>query len=112
MKYLIDENSPDCLSIWSSKDFFHVTRISKSTPDKEIWQFALDNNLVILTKDTDFHERILYKDPPPKVILFRLGNTSISYLENFLKIHWEEILEQISTAKLIIVFKDRIEGLK
>ena len=30
-------------------------------------KFALDNNLIILIKDTDFHERILYKDPPPKL---------------------------------------------
>ena len=54
-----------------------------------IWKFALENNLIILTKDTDFHERILYKDPPPKVILFRLGNTSIPYLEEFLGLHWK-----------------------
>ncbi|MEO6638614.1 MAG: DUF5615 family PIN-like protein [Ginsengibacter sp.] len=112
MKYLIDENLPDCLSLWSSKDFLHVKSISKSIPDKEIWKFALDNNLIILTKDTDFHERILYKDPPPKVVLFRLGNTSISYLENFLNVHWKEILEQIKIAKLVIVYNDKIEGLK
>ena len=90
MKYLVDENLPDCLSIWSSIDFLHVTKISKSIADTDIWKFALDNNLIILTKDSDFHERILYKHPPPKVILFRLDNTSIPYLEDFLTIHWGE----------------------
>ena len=83
MKFLIDENLPDCLKIWSSSDFLHVTKISKSIPDTEIWQFAVENNLIILTKDTDFHERILYGNPPPKVILIRLGNTSTKYLEEF-----------------------------
>ncbi len=112
MKYLIDENLPDCLSAWSSTEFLHVTKISKSIPDTDIWKFALNNDFIILTKDTDFHERILYKNPPPKVILFRLGNTSISYLEAFLKIHWKEILEQINLAKLVVVFKNKIEGLK
>jgi len=66
MKFLIDENLPDCLKIWSSADFLHVTKILKSIPDKEIWKFALENNLIILTKDTDFHERILYRDPHRK----------------------------------------------
>ncbi len=112
MKYLIDENLPDCLKIWASKDFLHVTKISKSILDERIWNYALANNLIILTKDSDFHERILYRNSPPKVILFRLGNTSIPYLEDFLAIHWPEILEQINFAKLVVVFRDKIEGLK
>ena len=72
----------------------------------------MENNLIILTKDTDFHERILYKDPPPKVILFKLGNTSTPYLEEFLSRYWGEIEEQIDSVKLIIVFKNKMEGLK
>ncbi len=112
MKYLIDETLPDCLEIWLSEDFLHITKISKSISDKNIWNYAAQNNLIILTKDSDFHERILYRNPPPKVILFRLGNTSIRYLENFLEIHWSLIIEQIDFAKLVVVFKDKIEGLK
>ncbi|HET7118962.1 MAG TPA: DUF5615 family PIN-like protein [Hanamia sp.] len=76
MKYVIDENLPDYLKAWSSEEFLHVTKITKSISDKEIWKYALENDLIILTKDTDFHERILYRDPPPKVILFKIGNTS------------------------------------
>lgn len=68
--------------------------------------------LIILTKDSDFHERILYRDPPPKVILFKLGNTSTPYLEEFLSRYWLEIEKQINFAKLVVVFKDKIEGLK
>ena len=112
MKFLIDENLPDCLKLWSSKDFLHVTRISESLPDGKIWSYALENKLVILTKDTDFHERILYREPPPKVILFRLGNTSIPYLNDFLHHHWNEIKEQIDFVKLIVVYKNKIEGVK
>ena len=112
MKFLIDENLPDCLKIWSSDDFIHVNKISKSVPDAEIWKFALENNLIILTKDTDFHERILYRNPPPKVILFRLENTSTKYLEDFLALHWKDIEEQIKSVKLLVVFKNKIEGLR
>lgn len=112
MKYLIDENLPDCLEVWSSGDFLHVTKISESLSDKIIWEFARKDNLIILTKGSDFHERILYRQPPPKVILFRLGNTSIPYLEDFLSIHWNEISEQNNLAKLVVVFREKIEGLK
>lgn len=112
MKFLIDENLPDCLKAWASDDFLHVTKIAKSIPDKEIWKYALENDLIIVTKDSDFHERILYRDPPPKVILFKIGNTSTPYLEEFLFRYWKEIEDQINSAKLVVVFRDKIEGLK
>ncbi|MEO8822604.1 MAG: DUF5615 family PIN-like protein [Ginsengibacter sp.] len=112
MKYLIDENLPDYLNAWSSNEFLHVTKIATSVPDREIWKFACDNNLIIATKDSDFHERILYTEPPPKVILFKIGNTSTPFLEEFLSRYWQEIEEQITSAKLVLVFRDKIEGLK
>jgi predicted nuclease of predicted toxin-antitoxin system len=70
MKFLIDENLPDYLQAWSSDNFLHINKIAESIADNEIWKYALENNFTIITKDSDFHERILYKDPPPKVILF------------------------------------------
>ena len=112
MRYLIDENLPDCLKVWASQEFLHVTKISKSISDNEIWKYALINDLVILTKDSDFHERILFRKPPPKVILFKLGNTSIVFLEEFLLHYWIEIEDLINSLKLVIVYRDKIEGLK
>jgi predicted nuclease of predicted toxin-antitoxin system len=112
MKFLIDENLPDNLNIWSSKDFLHVTTIDTSLKDTSIWEIAQKNHSVILTKDTDFHEKILYRTPPPKVILFKLGNRSVSFLQNFMKLHWGKIEEEILTAKLVVVYLDKIEGLK
>ncbi len=112
MKYLIDENLPDNLAIWSSGDFLHVTKIDSSISDSRIWDHALENNLIILTKDSDFHERILYRSPPPKVKLFKLGNTSTPFLEEFLSRYWKEIKTEINLAKLVVVFRDKIEGLK
>lgn len=38
-----DENFPDYLKAWSSKEFLHVTKIAKSIPE-EIWKYALENN--------------------------------------------------------------------
>ena len=112
MKFLIDENLPDNLNAWSSKDFIHVTTIKHSLADSSIWEIAQQNHAIILTKDTDFHERILYRNPPPKVILFKLGNTSTSELQKFLKVHWTQIEKEINSAKLVIVYADKIEGLK
>jgi predicted nuclease of predicted toxin-antitoxin system len=94
MRFLIDENLPDSLKIWSSNNFLHVTKISKSISDSSIWKYALEKNLIIITKDSDFHERILYKSPPPKVILLRLGNTSIPYLKTFWNINGKKLFNR------------------
>src|SRR5690242_12453648 len=98
MKFFIGENLAGCLKALSFGDFLHVTKIAKSIPDKEIWKCPLQNDLIIVTKDSDFHERILYRDPPRKVILFKIGNTSTPYLEEFLFRYWKEIEDQINSA--------------
>ncbi len=52
MKYLVDEKFPDYLKTWSSENFLHVTKIRKSISDKEMWEFAIDKDLIVLTMDS------------------------------------------------------------
>lgn len=44
--------------------------------DRAIWQHAQENDLVIVTKDEDFHRLSIFYGPPPKVIWIGLGNCS------------------------------------
>ncbi|WP_228061604.1 DUF5615 family PIN-like protein [[Phormidium] sp. LEGE 05292] len=37
-------------------------------PDREVWQYARDNNFIIVTKDSDFNEIVILRGFPPKVI--------------------------------------------
>ena len=69
---LIDENLPKSLSF--NETSIHVTDLGARKTDTEIWQYAKDNDLVIVTKDTDFYDRIILQGAPPKVIWIRLGN--------------------------------------
>ncbi|MEO8074626.1 MAG: DUF5615 family PIN-like protein [Acidobacteriota bacterium] len=39
-----------------------------------LWNYAKENNLTIITKDADFSNRIIFQEPPPKVIHIRFGN--------------------------------------
>ncbi len=34
--------------------------------DEQIWNYAGENNLTIISKDSDFSNRILLEQPPPK----------------------------------------------
>ncbi|MFZ1319937.1 MAG: DUF5615 family PIN-like protein [Ignavibacteria bacterium] len=111
-KFLIDVNLPFYFSIWNSPDYIHQKEINDEWTDEKIWSYAKENNLTIVTKDSDFSNKILLKDPPPKVIHIRFGNFNMK--EFFAKMNsvWIDVLELNKTHKLINVFKDRIEGIK
>ena len=75
------------------EECFHVDHIGLSTPakDAEIWNYALINNLIIVTNDDDFFNLANLKGFPPKVLLLKTGNHSNSYMEELLVKHKEAI---------------------
>ena len=42
--------------------------------DEEIWRYAREQALVIISKDSDFRQRSFLQGPPPKIVWVRLGN--------------------------------------
>jgi len=64
-KYLIDVNLPSRFSVWASNEYEHVVHINDELKDSEIWEYAKENSLTIVTKDTDFSDMIMLNNPPP-----------------------------------------------
>ena len=60
--YLIDENLPK--DIWIGISVTHVKDLGHRKTDTEIWDYAKARGLVIVTKDTDFYDRILLEGEP------------------------------------------------
>lgn len=54
----------------------HVHDIQlEAAPDRVIWEYAIKNALVIVTKDADFAQRSdLQGTAPPQIVWVRLGN--------------------------------------
>ena len=64
----------------------HVSMIGLGNAlDIEIWQYAYDNDYMIVTKDADFSEFGLVKGFPPKIIWLRRGNCSTQEIETILR---------------------------
>ena len=59
--------------------------------DRTVWRYAGDNNLAIVTKDSDFHEFALVFGHPPEIIWLKCGNRPRSYVLDVLRNHREEI---------------------
>jgi predicted nuclease of predicted toxin-antitoxin system len=110
-KYLIDVNLPYYFALWNNENFFHQKDIDDEAKDDEIWKFATENNLTIITKDSDFSNKILFHEPPPRVIHIKFGNLKMKEFFSTVSNFWEDIVKMSKTHKLVNVFNDRIEGI-
>ena len=110
-KYLIDVNLPRYFSLFNTQDYEFVTSIDDEMKDSEVWQYAKKNNLTIVSKDADFRELILANTPPPHFIHIKLGNMKMAQFHKTLSNIWEEVCDMSTKYKLVIVYKDYIEGI-
>ncbi len=110
-QFLIDANLPYYFSLWHWPDFIHQQDIDDTWTDGQIWEYAKAHNLTIITKDSDFSNRILLRQPPPRIIHMRIGNLKMREFFEVITSVWEDVIELNTTHKLVTVFKDRLEGI-
>ena len=96
MKLLLDANlSWRLVKIMSShfEQTEHVERCGLPIPasDTEIWNWAKDNQALIVTNDEDYYYFSMQKGFPPKVILLRTGNQSTQNVKELLIRHHDQI---------------------
>jgi predicted nuclease of predicted toxin-antitoxin system len=73
-------------------DSAHVRDIGlRAADDIRVWDYAKANDLMIVSKDSDMHDRSFLFGYPPKVIWIRLGNCSTSDVEKILRQEYENV---------------------
>jgi predicted nuclease of predicted toxin-antitoxin system len=109
--FLIDENLPKVkIPLWNSADFIHSRDLGISLQDIDIWNYAKENNMVIVSRDSDFYNRIVASEPPPKVIFFKDFNLRLEKLKVFVQANWSDVISLLDSNKLVYVFEDQIVG--
>lgn len=109
--YILDENLPSTVPLWNNKKFIHVLQISDIFSDTDIWQYAITNNLIIITKDADFYNRYLSSAKSPKVIWFRTGNLKKKAFYQFVERVWHETEIMVQSSSFVIISEEKMEGL-
>lgn len=110
MKLLFDQNlSPRLVSRLADlyPDAAHVSEMGLDRAlDREIWEYARENELMIVSKDTDFSEMSVLRGFPPKVIWVRRGNCSTQEIEDMLRRDYRlvEDLEQDKNAGIVVLY--------
>ncbi len=102
MRLLIDNNLSYKLCT-SLQEYFPGSNHVRSllTPDADdlaIWNFAKDNNYIIITKDNDFNERSLLEGCPPKVIHLLCGNRTTAFIEQLILKNADKLLHFSSAS--------------
>lgn len=89
MKLLFDQNLSHRLVHALQKEYpdsRHVREVGlQEAADAVVWQCAAQQGFVIVTKDSDFHQRSFLFGHPPKVIWVRVGNASTAMIEALLR---------------------------
>ena len=83
--------------------------IDPSMTDSKIWQYALENNLVILTKDSDFYYKCILAKTSSQIVYFQLGNMTLQELFNYFNSNWEKIISQLFIGNLILAKRHSVE---
>jgi predicted nuclease of predicted toxin-antitoxin system len=94
---LLDENLSDRIInriIDLYPDSEHVKTLAlTNTDDVVIWEYAKANGFVIVSKDSDFHQRSLLYDHPPQFIYLRVGNCPTSKIVQILRDSFDTIIQ-------------------
>lgn len=109
MLFLFDQNIPVLRVSIPSAMTRSIRVVGESPTDTEIWNYARQQDAVIITKDSDFSDRIMLSDPPPRVVHLRFGNLRRrDYLQHLARV-WPDIEALVVNYKLIDIYHDRIE---
>ena len=97
MKLLLDENLSDRI-IHKIVDLYadseHVKTLGLiNIDDAVIWEHAKANGFVIVSKDSDFHQRSLLYGHPPKFVYLRIGNSPTSKIVQILRDNFNTIIQ-------------------
>lgn len=96
MKIWVDAQLSPSIAFWINSYFeiecFPLSYLGlRDATDKEIFQRAKEeDNIVIMTKDSDFLNLLEHFGSPPKIIWITCGNTSNAHLKIILSNHLKD----------------------
>src|SRR3989304_2074983 len=107
MKLLLDENLSRRIVPFLQIAFPGSSQVAllglETVADAQIWRYAKDNGFVIVSRDSDFHERSLIEGHPPQVVWLKIPNRSKTAVLNILLDHHKEIEHALTEQNLACV---------
>jgi predicted nuclease of predicted toxin-antitoxin system len=106
LKFIIDAQLPPALARWIESGGYaaeHVFDVGLNlASDPVIWQRALTEKLVIVSKDEDFVDQSLLTANPPQLVWIRKGNCSNRALLEWLQPLWPDTIKRLEAGEKLV----------
>lgn len=107
MKFLVDAQLPPAVAEWlrsRGHEAVHLNDLGmKDAGDGTVWDMAVTNEWVVLSKDKDFTDRYASgQRPAPRIVWIRTGNLSRAAQVDHLARNWLRILTRLQFSTPII----------
>lgn len=115
MNFLIDAHLPPLISeYFGGHDIIHTSSLidGNKTRDKSINALSIEENRIVITKDTDFYFSYLAAKKPDKLVLVKLGNMRINDLKLYFALNADTIISIMEIHSFIILEKEKIRILE
>ncbi len=102
MKFLVDNQLPPALARFIAEDLgveaIHVIDVGlRDGTDAEIWGYASENDVVLISKDDDF-VTLYSKTPSARLLWVRIGNCRRVFLLSVFREQWRRILARFESG--------------
>lgn len=106
MRFLVDAQLPPTLARWF-EERGHVAGAVRDlglrdAKDSVIWDLAIHDGWVIVTKDEDFAVRVLQSDRSPQVVWLRIGNCTNRVLIGWLEPLLQGIVDALEAGNRLV----------
>jgi predicted nuclease of predicted toxin-antitoxin system len=107
VRFIVDANLPPALARFLESEGHQAQHVDdvglRAAKDTSIWNYALAQQAIIISKDEDFEDRISRGAiPAPQLIWIRLGNTTKRALLLWFKNVLGELIKRIEAGEQII----------
>jgi predicted nuclease of predicted toxin-antitoxin system len=107
-RFLLDENVPRTIFKLLRQKGFHAEYVPQGANDKTVIEIAREKNLILITRDSDFADELMY--PPnshPGIVVLRIHPSLPKVMAERLAFVLENVKEL--SRRITIVYNDRIE---
>ena len=114
MQFLIDAQlSPLLKQVFINKGYrcIHTSELPKQnlTTDSDLNKISIEENFILISKDTDFFYSFLLHQKPYKLILVSTGNLRLSETRQLFEKHLDDLLSKIESNKMLEIDKNGVK---
>ena len=113
MKFLLNENIPPSLAGFINRSGHHAIHVRDlnllGKPDERIFNYARDNDFIIITHDLDYSRIHAYSgQQKPSVILFRIEPLTLKRMSEILSQHLQQLEPDLMKGAFIVIEEGQI----